>query len=341
MERYLLVFACALIVAIGGTPIARRLAWRSGLIDQPSERKLHHQPVPLLGGAAIYLAVLAALLLFGQRHEVAQLAGILLGATLVSFVGLWDDRRALKPQIKLLGQLVAAALLIASGVRVQLTGLVLIDVVLSGLWLLAITNAINFMDNMDGLAGGVAAIAACAFLLLAVANHQFLVAPLAAAVLGACLGFLVYNFNPATIFMGDQGSLFLGFVLAALAIKLRFPGRPVEATWLIPVLVMAVPIFDLMLVSVSRLRRRVNPFTTGGKDHLSHRLCDRGLTRREAALAVCLLTCGTSALAMFVSHTANRPPVAWLVASAMVVGALWGLGVLEFWNQASRGDAGA
>ncbi len=334
MEKYVLIFATALAMAMGGTPIARRLARRSGMTDQPAARKLHDQPMPLLGGAAIYVAVILTLALFGDRREVAQLAGILIGATLVSFLGLWDDRRALRPPVKLAGQLLATGVLLASGVRVQLSGWIWLDVGLSLLWVLAITNAINFMDNMDGLAGGVAAIAAAAFLLLALANQQFLVAPLAAAVLGACLGFLVYNFNPASIFMGDQGSLFLGFVLAALAIKLRFPGRPVEVTWLIPVLVLALPIFDLGLVTVSRLRRRVNPFTTGGTDHLSHRLCDRGLSRREAALAVYLLACAAAGLALFVSHTAAKPLATSVVATVVALVAIWSLWRLEF-----RGDA--
>lgn len=330
METYLLIAASALAFAVGGTPIARKVAWRSGLTDQPSARKHHSQPMPLLGGAAIYAAVVLALLLFGQRHQVAQLAGILVGATLISFLGLWDDRRPMRPLAKLAGQVGASLVLLGTGVRVQLTGLLLLDVAISLAWILAITNALNFMDNMDGLAGGVAAVAAAGFLLLAIANQQLLVAPLAAAVLGACLGFLVYNFNPATIFMGDQGSLFLGFLLAALGIKLRFPGRPVEVTWLIPVLVLALPIFDLGLVILSRLRRGVNPLTTGGQDHLSHRLYQRGFSRREVALMLYLAGAGGSALALFVSHTARTPLAAGLVGVMVLALAALGLWQLEF-----------
>lgn len=323
----LLIFSAALAFAIGVTPVARRVAWRTGLTDAPTEGKVHSQPTPLLGGVAIYAAVMVALILFADRREVSQLAGILLGATLVSFVGLWDDRQPLRPVLKLAGQLGAVAVLVVAGVRVQLTGNVMVDTTLTVLWMLAVTNALNFMDNMDGISGGVAAIAAAGLLLLAVANDQRLVAPLAAALLGACLGFLVYNFNPASIFMGDGGSLFLGFALGALAIKLRFPGQPTNVTWMVPVLVLAVPLFDLSLVVISRLRREVNPFTTGGQDHLTHRLVASSFTQREAALVVYLLCCVAGGLALFVSQAGG--PAAWIVLAAVVGAGAWGIWRLE------------
>jgi UDP-GlcNAc:undecaprenyl-phosphate/decaprenyl-phosphate GlcNAc-1-phosphate transferase len=334
MQSYLLIFAAALTFAVGGTPIARYIARRLGLTDQPSARKVHAEPMPLLGGAAIYAAVILAMLLFGKRGEIVQLAGILIGATMVSFLGLWDDRQPLRPALKLLGQLAATVILIASGVRVQAFGSVLIDTFLTVLWVLAITNAINFMDNMDGMAGGVAAIAAGAYLLLAVGNGQQLVAPLSAAVLGACLGFLVYNFSPATIIMGDQGSLFLGFVLAAIGIKLRFPGRPTDVTWMIPVLVMAVPLFDLSLVLISRLRRHVNPFTTGGTDHLSHRLAATGRSHRQAAVFIYTLSGIAGGMALIVSRASAVAAYALLAAAAAA--GLYGLWRLEFAAQAEE-----
>lgn len=322
----LLIFSFALAFAVGGTPVVRRLAWRAGVTDAPDPRKLHEQPMPLLGGVAIYAAVILALIVFGNRLEIAQLGGILVGATLVSFLGLWDDSRPLPPTVRLLAQFGAAAIAVASGVRVQLTGETTIDVALSLLWIVAITNALNFMDNMDGLAGGVSAIAAGYFLLLALANDQQLVAPLAAAVLGACLGFLYYNFNPATIFMGDVGSLFLGFTLACIGIKLRFPDQPSAITWLVPVLVLAVPLFDLALVLVSRIRRRVNPFTTAGKDHLSHRLAKQGLSHREAALVIYLAGCAAGGLAIFTSMAdAVEAALVFAATAAFCLYALWRL----------------
>jgi UDP-GlcNAc:undecaprenyl-phosphate GlcNAc-1-phosphate transferase len=334
MITVLLIFSGALAFAIGGTPVARRLAWRMGVTDAPSERKVHEQPMPLLGGLAIYAAVMLALLVFGNRQEVSQLAGILIGATLMSFLGLWDDRRPMRPALRLVLQVGAAAVAVASGVRVQLTGEAIVDVTISLLWIVAITNAINFMDNMDGLAGGVSAIAAGYFLLLALANDQQLVAPLSAAVLGACLGFLYYNFNPASIFMGDGGSLFLGFILACIGIKLRFPGQPYTITWLVPVLVLAVPLFDLALVMVSRARRRVNPFTTAGKDHLSHRLSRLDLTHREAALVIYLVCCAAGGLAIFVSMADALEATLVFVGVAGFVG--WALWRIEFADGAPR-----
>lgn len=328
MLTVLLIFSGALAFAVGATPLAQRVALRSGMTDAPSARKAHERPTPLLGGVAIYAAVVLALLVFGGRAEVAQLAGILIAATLVSFLGLWDDRRPLRPAVKLGGQAAAVGVMAATGVHVQLFGNLAADLLATGLWVLAVTNAINFMDNMDGLAGGVAAIAAAYFLLLALANDQQLVAPLAAAVLGACLGFLVYNFNPARIFMGDGGSLFLGLVLAALGIKLRFPGQPLAATWVVPVLVLAVPLFDLALVVLSRSRRRVNPFTTAGTDHLSHRLVLAGLSHREAALLLYLVACAAGGLAFYVSLSGVLE--AWLVLGGVMALGLWGLWLLEW-----------
>lgn len=302
----LLVFGLALGLAWVGTPLVRGLAWRAGVTDQPSVRKVHTRPTPLLGGLAIWAAVLAALGAVSERGALVQLGGMLAGGTLASAIGVWDDRRPLRPRVKLLGQLACAAILIASGVSVQLAdgpalwrGVGAADAALTVIWVLVLMNAVNFMDNMDGVLGGVAAAASGTFVLLAVANDQQLVAPLAAAILGASLGFLIYNFNPATIFMGDGGSLFLGFLLAALGIKLRFPGQPTHVSWMVPGLVVAVPLFDLALVVVSRVRRGVNPFTTGGKDHLSHRLVALGATTREAALTIWLLACAAGGVALF------------------------------------------
>ena len=174
-----------------------------------------------------------------------------------------------------------------------------------------------------GSAGGVAMIAATFFLLLAAMSGQYLVGALAAALAGACAGFLIYNWNPAHIFMGDAGSLFLGFMLAAVAIKLRFPSNSVVVTWMIPLLVLALPIFDTTLVFISRLRRGKNPLTTPGKDHLSHRLAFLLGSRREAVL-VCYLIAGTVGLAaVYVSQA--LPPEGFFLGVAVAAFALVGL----------------
>ncbi len=282
----LLIFASALVFAIGGTPIVRRLAVLFGVIDQPSARKVHRTPIPLLGGIAIYGAFIAALALFGSQFYIDQLIGIFLAATWVSFLGIWDDWRGLRPYLKLAGQVVAALILIATGIQIEFLHNAVLNIAITVFWVVGITNAFNLLDNMDGLSGGVAAIAAASFGLIALANGQVLVGAMSLALLGASIGFLVYNFNPASIFMGDTGALFLGLLLAAVGIKLRFPGHPDDVTWMIPVLVLGVPIFDTTLVFISRLRRGLNPLTTPGKDHLSHRLVRIGLTPRRAVLTI-------------------------------------------------------
>ncbi len=293
-----LIFATALVCAIGATPVMRRIALRTGMLDQPSARKVHATPIPRLGGVAMYGAFMLALVLFADRFYISQVVGIVVGATWVSFLGLWDDRVGLHAGFKLAGQILGALILLIAGVTIDVLHQPILDAALTILWVVGITNAMNLLDNMDGLAGGVAAIASGFFLILAAVNGQYLVASLSAALLGASIGFLIYNFNPALIFMGDSGALFLGFMLAATGIKLRFPTHPLLATWFIPIVVLALPIFDTTLVFVSRLRRGLNPLTHPGTDHISHRLVARGFTRREAVLILYLVAIALGVMAM-------------------------------------------
>lgn len=342
MSGVLLVLVGAFVLTLVMTPFVRRLAVRTGQVDRPSARKRHVEPIPLLGGLAMWAAVMLALLAlvpaFPQRSELGQLAGMLAGATVVAAAGILDDRRPMSAPAKLLAQALGAALLVWAGVTVSLFGVALVDTLITVVWLVVITNAFNFQDNMDGLAGGLAAVASGAFLALAVANGQLLVAPLSAALLGASLGFVYYNFDPAQIFMGDGGSQFLGFVLAALAIKLRFPERPTLATWMIPVLVLAPVLFDLALVVLSRLRRGVNPLTTAGQDHLSHRLLRLGATKREAALSIWLIGCACGLFAILASYAAYGGPTAtWALLGLVALTGAFGLWRLELMPGAPKG----
>ncbi len=322
---FMLIFASALVMAIGGTPVARHIALRLGVIDRPNARKIHVSAIPLLGGVAIYGAFIAAVLLFGNRYRLNELVSILVGASLVSFLGVWDDRRSLNPLLKLAGQFLAASILVVTGVRIGTFPWEALNIAVTLAWVVVITNALNLLDNMDGLSGGIGATAAIFFLLLAAMNDQYLVGALSAALVGACLGFLVYNLNPASIFMGDAGSLFLGFILAAVGIKLRFPEGVQIVTWMVPVLILGLPLFDTALVIISRLRRGFNPLTTPGKDHVSHRLVALGYTRREAVL-VCYLTCaGLGVVALFVTQ-AN-------ILEGYIVGGVMGLvGLAGLWR---------
>ena len=326
MTEFFLIFVVALVFSVVATPLARRLALATGIVDTPNHRKVHHEPTPLLGGAAIYASFVVALLIYGGRAEVRQMIGIVVGATSVSIMGVLDDTRGVRPSLKLLGQLLASVVVIVSGLQVHLFHSQVVNIALTMLWIAGITNALNLLDNMDGLSGGIAAIAAAHFLLLAALNGQFLVGALSAALLGACIGFLRYNFNPASIFMGDTGSLFIGFVLASVAVKLRFANTYV-VTWMVPPVVLLVPIFDTTLVVVSRLRRGKNPLTTPGKDHLSHRLVAFGCTRREAVLICWLIASSAGMVAVFLTRAPIRG--AYLVAALLAAGGAYAIWQLE------------
>ncbi len=333
MTPYLLIAVSALLLAIGSTPVMRRLALRYAVVDNPNARKVHATPVPLLGGAAIYISFVLVLIFFGDRFYINQFVGIFVGATLMSLMGVIDDRWGLGSYVKLGGQFMAAGVLILSGVQIQIFG-GWQDIALTVIWVVGITNAMNLLDNMDGLSGGIAMIAAVFFTLLAAMSGQYLVGALAAALAGACAGFLIYNWNPAHIFMGDAGSLFLGFLLAAVAIKLRFPSNTVTVTWLIPILVLAVPIFDTTLVFISRLRRGKNPLTTPGKDHLSHRLARLTGSKREAVLLCYLLAGAIGLLSIFLTQAMQIE--ALVVATFVAVLATYGIWWLEFRNGGVR-----
>ena len=304
MAALVLIFATALVLAVSSTPLVRSLAFRAGVLAKPGGYRIHPRPIPMLGGLAIYGAFLIALFLFADRFFIPQLVGIFVGATWVSFLGLWDDRAGLPAWVKLTGQIFGGLILIVTGVNVDLFHISILDAAITLFWVVGITNAMNLLDNMDGLSGGVAAVAASFFLLISALNGQFLVGSLSAAILGASLGFLIYNFNPATIFMGDAGSLFLGFVLAAVGIKLRFPSAYIF-TWFIPIMVLGLPIFDTTLVVISRLRRGLNPLTHPGNDHISHRLVARGMSKREAVLTLYLVAGILGVLAMFCAQAGN------------------------------------
>ncbi|MEJ2749147.1 MAG: MraY family glycosyltransferase, partial [Anaerolineae bacterium] len=249
---------------------------------------------------AIFAGAFLAVLLFANRLP-REVAGVLLASSIVAVTGLIDDRRDLPAWVKLLGQLAGCAVLIHWGVRVRLPLPLWLNYLITFIWLAGISNAINFLDNMDGLSAGVSGVAASFILLMGLQNEQFLVSSLAAAVLGACLGFLRYNFKPAQIFMGDVGALFLGFLLAVLGLQLRFPSNSNFVTWMVPVFILGLPIFDMTLVVISRLKRGVSP-NTAGKDHISHRLVALGFSQREAVLILYLVSGAFGLIALFVTE---------------------------------------
>jgi UDP-GlcNAc:undecaprenyl-phosphate GlcNAc-1-phosphate transferase len=224
-----------------------------------------------------------AVLLFTPDQYLVEFGAVLAGSLWLAVVGYIDDRQGMNPRIKMAAQIIAGLVVMLAGIRVRLFDLHILNYLLTLFWIVGITNAINLMDNMDGLAAGFAAIAAGTFCVLAASQELILVASLSAALCGAPLGFLRYNFNPATTFMGDTGSLVIGFVLAVLGIKLNFPAQTKLVTWSIPLMVLAIPIFDTTLVTFTRLREK-RPITQGGKDHTSHRLVRMGYSHRSAVL---------------------------------------------------------
>src|SRR6267154_2496319 len=322
MAAGLLAFLIALLASLFLTAPVRALALRVGMVDLPGPRKVHLQPIPLLGGLAMYAGVVLGVLLLFNGPARAQIEGILAGATLIAAVGILDDRGLLHHQVKLfIGMPLAAGILLLSGIRAQVFSTMiggpngdLLDIALTVVWVVGITASFSILDHMDGLCAGIAAMASAFFALLAYLNGQILVSVLAAAVLGAATGFLRWNFKPAKIFMGDGGAMFLGYLMATLGLKLRLENSNHLSAWLAPILILGVTIFDTTLVTISRSRRGLLPFATPGKDHAAHRLSNLGLGHRGAVLTLYLLGAIGGGAAILVSYLSAR--------LAILVGAL-------------------
>ncbi|HXC48179.1 MAG TPA: MraY family glycosyltransferase [Candidatus Sulfotelmatobacter sp.] len=333
MSAGLLAFLIASSASLLLTVPVRALAIRVGMVDLPGPRKVHLKPIPLLGGLAIYGGVMLAILIVFDGPARAQVIGIVSGATLVAVVGFLDDRGWLHHQIKLFaGMPLAAVILLISGIHAQLFSLVIrgsfgywLDAALTIVWVVGITASFSILDHMDGLCAGVAAMASVFFTIIAYLNGQTLVATLAASVLGAAAGFLRWNFKPAKIFMGDGGAMFLGFLMATLALKLRLEHTSSLATWLAPVLILGATIFDTTLVTISRARRGLLPFATPGKDHSAHRLANLGLGQRGAVLTIYLVGAISGGAAILVTYLSNRPAalVGLVVILAMLLAIIW------------------
>jgi UDP-GlcNAc:undecaprenyl-phosphate GlcNAc-1-phosphate transferase len=325
----------AVAVSVAGTFLVRSAAHRLQWLDSPNRRKMHSDPIPLMGGVAMYLAFVIALPVARSRTVFDEGSVVLVGATLLLIVGAIDDRRGLRPLVKLLAQVAAALLLVIGGVGVKFLPFDWLNGLITILWVVGICNAINLLDNMDGLSAGVAAIACFFFAMLSVMQGQIWVSIVSAVLMGAIVGFLYFNWNPATIFMGDAGSLLLGFLLAVLGIKLRFPDADERRTWLIPILVLAVPVLDTTLVTVSRLRRGV-PVASGGRDHISHRLVRSGLTVRQAVTLIygaALLSGGVAIAIVLLPTLASAYALAALLALA-------GITVLALLERVDLSDTG-
>ena len=351
----LAILPVSFAITFAATWAVRAVAPRLGFVDKPGGRKVHAKPKPLGGGVAIFAGVaipLAAAVVavhvpaIASRFPAAYVGGALahtplavgLLATLAVMhgLGLVDDRRALGPYLKLAVQLGAiAAFVVAFDVR-ALTfadgwGLGRWPSVLATIvWIGAITNAFNFLDNMDGLSAGVGAVCTAAFLVAAMTIGQWFVAAALAMLLGSLVGFLCFNFAPATIFMGDSGSLLIGLLLGVLTVRTTYipTGEPWASGWysvFAPVVVLAVPLYDLVVVSAIRLSRGKSPFV-GDTNHFSHRLVARGMSRRTAVLCLYLITAATSVAAILLPHVSAPFAPLILVQTVLILGVV---GLLE------------
>jgi UDP-GlcNAc:undecaprenyl-phosphate GlcNAc-1-phosphate transferase len=309
MTRVLIPLMVGLAVSALLTPVTMWIARRNGVVARPAKDRWSRREVPVLGGAAIYVGFLLAVLLAGPVGR--ETLAILLGATLLFGLGLVDDVRRLRPATKLLGQVVAASLLVALGVKARFVDSAFLTIPVTIIWVVGVTNAFNLIDNMDGLCAGVGAIAAGALGAYALrfdipAFQQVAVVSLALA--GAQIGFLFFNVNPARSFMGDSGALLIGFVLSSTAILGTYEhAGSLGIILAVPVFVMGVPIFDTAFVTIVRKfhRRKV---TQGGRDHLSHRLVALGMTERGAVLVlwgICAALAGLGLAASFLDLFAN------------------------------------
>jgi UDP-GlcNAc:undecaprenyl-phosphate GlcNAc-1-phosphate transferase len=316
-------FFLALAASLVLTPICRRLAIVFGVLDRPGERKIHGESIPMLGGLAIAAACAIGILVAGPWDRV--LTRILLAGGLIVLLGIHEDRNrqgGLRWWIRLILEGVLALVVIEGGIRVGFLASAWIALPFALLWIVGITNAFNLLDNMNGLSAGVAAIASLTFAVLAaryveLGPEQLPTAAAAAALGGACLGFLPSNFC-SRIFMGDGGSLFVGFTLACLAVLGSWVGPTIHATVIIPLLVLAYPIFDTTLVVFLRLHEGRSP-VVGGRDHSSHRLVRLGLGRVETVLLIYLFCISHALSAMLISSVTFRLSLLALAGSASVL----------------------
>ncbi len=320
---YGVTFLVAALLAHWITPRMRDAAIRFGIVDRPDGRlKTQREPVPYLGGLAIYLSFLLALALTFRFNE--HVLGILLAGSIVVIVGLVDDLGQLEPWTKLAGQLVAVWVLIKSGIYIQLTFLPTpVAIGLSIVWLLAVTNAFNLIDIMDGLSAGNACLAAVILLILAEVDGGVLAATLLAALGGACLGFLRFNFTPAKIYMGDSGSMFIGLLLGALAMDNAYTRRNLLGA-LAPALVLGPPLFDMLFVMYIR-RRRGLPVMLGSADHVALRLRKWRLSTEQTVKLSYGVTglLGGAGLAITLLPLAGAVGVLGAVTLAALIAAVW------------------
>lgn len=315
--HFALTFAVSIALAFYLTPIVRKGALQFGVLDHPDGRlKRQRQPVPYLGGIAVYLTFVVTLSILYDFD--AYLLGLLLGGTMMVMLGLFDDMKVLPPGLKLVGQLLAALVLTKSGISIQLEFLPeALRYLATVLWLVTVTNAVNIIDVADGLATGVGAIAALALGLVALQNGDPLVAICAAALAGSLVGFLRFNLPPARIYLGDAGSLFVGFMVAALSMIGAYTRHSIAGV-AAPVAILFIPILEIALVSLARVARGKAPWRGSG-DHFALRLQQRGWSARSIAFSAYGVA-GAGAVAGFVMIVSDLHVALGLASGVLLAG---------------------
>ena len=321
-DNSFLIGAIAFAIALLMTFLVRELARRYGFVAKPKSDRWHKRPTAMMGGVAIFLATVIVYLVFVEHTR--ELWVILCGSAFLFLVGLIDDVLHIKPYQKLIGQLIGAAIVVGSGLTLHWTSFEIVNIGLTVFWLIGIANAINLLDNMDGLAAGIAAIAAFSLALGFASTGQTTELALVSAFTGALVGFLVFNFNPASIFMGDCGSMFVGFLLASMVLDTEVGGRSrgVVSILAVPALILFVPIFDTTFVTVLR-KIWGRKASQGGRDHTSHRLVALGLSERSAVLMLYAFALLAGSIALFVRElqpTQSLALIAFFIIILTIVG---------------------
>jgi len=338
-----LLIAC--VVSFAATPLVKSLAYKVGAIDVPKDnRRMHKTPIPRLGGLAIFIAFLFSVIIFVDIDR--QMQGILLGAVMIVVLGVMDDIMTLRALPKFLVQIAAAGIVVYHGCSIQFISNpnVFSDVAyislgwwgipLTIIWIVAITNAVNFIDGLDGLAVGVSAISTASLLVIALMVAEMNVSVILAALLGSCLGFIPYNKNPAKIFMGDTGATFLGFILACLSIQGLFKLYAI-ISFAVPFLILGIPIFDICFAFLRRIAKGQNPMVAD-RGHVHHRLIDMGFNQKQAVAISYMLT-AILGLAAVLLTTSGELKALILIGSIIIVGAI-GLRII-FKRQSIHTDA--
>ncbi len=334
MPDYMFAFVIALAVALLVTPGVIKFAAKTGAMDAPDARKVHKKPIPRIGGLGIYLAFLVAVLAILAFAPVTdevmmELIGLLASGSIIVLVGIIDDYKNLPAKVKLVGQILAAAVLVLGfDVRIDFITdpfgdylyLEVLAIPATIFWLVGLTNTVNLIDGLDGLAAGVSTIASITICLVAVQQDIALVAVLTAALAGAALGFLYYNFNPARIFMGDTGSQFLGFMLAGISVIGAVKSTATIAL-IVPILALGLPILDTTFAIVRRYRGGV-PIFKPDKGHLHHRLLDRGFTQRQAVLLMYVISALLGLAAVALTEVSGQ--LAIVIVAVVVFAVLFG-----------------